>query len=130
MNTNLQQILDTPAPAFQANIRHMTRKEWAQEVRKLFKMLRLKGISVTSPSYSMAQSITIRLPELEVDKKEHEELHNHLYRYNLPSLDCADCRQRWEARQHAEKIVLSAFPDLSDRSDLQSDYFNYCLSFE
>lgn len=131
MNAQLALILNTPRPAFVTNIRHLTRKEWAQNVRKLIQSLGLQGISVTTPNYSMAQSIVIRLPETLTDNDAvHKAVHDMLDRRNLPSLNCAHCNQRQQARKHLESIILTAFPDLDDRSELQSDSFDYCLSFE
>lgn len=129
MNDQLQAIINTPAPKFHANIRHQTRKEWAQAVRSLFKEIGIKGVSVTAPNYSQAQTIDIRLPELIVDNEQHQKLHDELWHTDRNNTDCPDCSQRWQAKQAIEKIILSAFPDLDNRSDNQSDYFNYCLSF-
>ena len=36
---------------------------------------------------------------------------------------------RSEARAKLEKILARAFPNHEDRSDTQSDYFDYCWSF-
>lgn len=130
MNDKLQAILNTPTPAFVANIRSQSRKEWAQAVRKLFKSLGLKDISVTVPNYSQAETIAIRIPGLIVDNEAHEATHQALWLKGANNTDCQDCSQRWNARQYAEKIILAAFPDLDNRGDLHSDYHDYCLSFE
>ena len=121
-------ILNVPLPAFRANIRHQTRKEWAAAVRKLFKDLKLTGISVTTPSYSMAQSIHISIPDLIVDRITHDRIHDEIWSRGGHAIDCPDCAKRWNAHNRIEEIVLAAFPDLGDRSDSQSDHFDYCLS--
>lgn len=132
MNPKLKAILDCPLPAVRrAELRDEPRKVWAAEVRKLLRDLGLSGISVTTPNYSMASTILVRIPPREVeDEAEHERLHDRIFREGRPSLDCPDCAERWQARQKVRAIILAAFPDLDDRSDPQVDYFDYCVSVE
>jgi hypothetical protein len=130
MNAQLSTILKTQLPTVKNhNLRSATRKEWAAEVRKLLKSLNINGVSVTTPSHSMAQAIQISLPDELDNSIEHQKLHDELWKQNRPGTDCPQCGQRWNARKHLEAIILAAFPDLDDRSDLQSDCFDYCLSF-
>ena len=132
LSHTLAAILATPLPAFRANIRRQTRKEWAVAVRKLLKDIGVKGVSVTTPSYSMAQSIHITLPPAldNPNSIEHQEFHNELWKNNRPGTDCPHCGQRWNARNHIEAIILAAFPDLNNRSEAREDHFDYCLSIE
>jgi len=139
MNELYQRIIDTPLPAFRANIRDRARKEWSKEVRKLLKSIGLGFVSVTTPSYSMASSIDIRFHQdegfregsaheaqhVQIDRSERGSNIWHGYGYYCPY-----CQQQWQAHQRLEKIILAAFPDLDDRSDSQSDYFDSCLSIQ
>lgn len=129
--TVFQAILNTKLPAVHnSHLRQASRKEWAQAVRKLFKELGLTGISVTTPSYSMASSIQISLPSVEnSNSDEHVKLHDDLWREGRPGTDCPKCKERQQAREHLENVILTAFPDLDNRSDITTDYFDYCLSF-
>ncbi len=116
------QILATELPAvINPAFRKESRKTWAVGVRALFKRLGLKGISVTAPRYSMAQSIDIGFPWRSCTDPVHAD-------FSKNNSDCADCSRVWKAKNHVEKIILAAYPDLDNRSDLQSDYFDYCLS--
>ena len=111
------------------NMRQETRKVWAAEVRKLLKALEIKGVSVTAPNYSMAQSIDIRLPDKPIENaQEHIDLHDQLWREGRPGIDCPACRAHQEAKKKLEVLILAAFPDLDNRSEYVSDYFDYCLS--
>ena len=138
MNAQLDQIINAPLPAFRGNIRPLYRKEWAAQVRKLFRDMQLTGISVTAPSYSMAQSIDIRLPrDPYAENGPHDLKHQAIdrgVRFNSEQWNgyanngCEYCRQEWQAHKRIKEIVLAAFPDLDDRSDSMSDHFDYCLS--
>lgn len=92
--------------------RHIPRKEQAKLARQLFKSLGLKGISVTTPNYSMASTVHVSLPRLP---------------WGEPG--GADAIANHEAREKVAGILLAAFPNHNDRSDTQSDYFDYCWSF-
>ena len=116
------QILGTELPTvINPNFRKESRKTWAQGVRALFKSLGFKGISVTAPNYSMASSIRISFPSSGCQNPIHNEPYS---RY----LDCALCAKERAAKQKAVAIILAAFPDLDNRSDSQTDHFDYCLS--
>jgi hypothetical protein len=115
-------ILNAPLPAFRGNIRRDGRSTWGAKVRRLFADLGIKGISVTTPSYSMAQSIDIRLPgEAEHDYREEWQGGTH------ERATCPICRERQAAVERVEEIILAAFPDLDNRSDSQTDHYDYCL---
>ncbi len=130
-NTTLNQIESAPLPEFRARIRQWPRKEWAEEIRSLLKYLGIKGISVTAPNYSMASSINIRLPAMPTEyAPEHEDLHYKLWCKGKAGIECPDCARRQEAKKKLAAIILAAFPDLADRSDLQSDHFDYCFTIQ
>jgi len=129
MQTQYKTILDANLPTHSVmGLRAFGRKVWAAEVRKMFKELGIKGVSVTAPNYSMASMIDIRLPKvtecnydtLTVEQQYGDLPHNQL---------CPACLERWTAEQKIEAILALAFPDLNDRSDGQSDYFDRCFSF-
>jgi hypothetical protein len=95
--------------------RSLPRKELAALVRRLFRQLGLKGISVTAPNYSMAQAIDIRLPRRE-DNAGVDGFHD----ATTPGA-LANNRAHLAVRE----ILARACPQDDDRSDSQSDYFNF-----
>lgn len=113
--------------------RSIPRKEQAALARKLFKQLGLKGISVTAPNYSMAQSVNVNLPRIPVQDSDFVcdgvDYSNHSYS-DMP----ADCRARqisranYAAEMKVGEILARAFPNHDDRSDSMTDYFDYCWS--
>lgn len=134
MNTQLEAILNTQPPTFVANIRDLSRKEQSKHVRALFKSLSLTGISVTTPNYSMASSISISLPRQPWDG-EHETTHTTLEAierakeyYGGMVQVCPWCKESYEAHKAIERILLAAFPDTGNRSDSHSDYHDYVYS--
>jgi hypothetical protein len=138
LNAKYQQIIETPLPAFHAKIRSLTRKEWAHEVKNLFKSLGLGWVSVTAPSYSMASSIHIHFHTDEpwehsahkAKHKEIDELQRGAHEWFGYGTYCPWCKLEWAAHHKLEQIILAAFPDLDDRSDSQSDHFDSCLSIQ
>jgi hypothetical protein len=132
----IAQIESAPIPqVIHAQMRQRTRKEWAGEVRELLKRLGIKNVSVTTPSYSMAQSIDISTPRFFAWDGDHEQRHKEIDEQERNSASwmgyghfCEFCKQEWQAKKKLESIILAAFPDLNDRSDTQSDHFDYCLS--
>ena len=98
-------------------LRHEPRKAIAAHVRNLLKSVGVKHVSVTTPNYSMAQSIKISLLH---DSHEH-----------TPDIDCSNCPRcvrRWTKVVKIGCIILAAHPELNDRSDSQTDHFDYRLS--
>jgi len=134
-NQTIKAILETPLPTVHnAQLRRQDRKTWAVEVRRLLKELHIAGVSVTAPNYSQASTIHIQIPSTGFDA-EHEAIHNKIDEEQRNSSSwlgygqyCSICKEHWQAHQKIEQIILAAFPDLNDRSDLQSDYFDDCLS--
>lgn len=121
MSAQLRAILDAPLPAMRrADLRRQERKEWAKAVRKLMKDMGLVGVSVTTPSYSMASSIEVRLPEAAAHERGWQSGHDFA--------TCPTCQQRNRAERRIVDIIVAAFPDMRDRSDYQSDYFDFALS--
>jgi hypothetical protein len=91
-------------------------KEIAKDIRALFSSLKIKGVSVTAPTYSMASSVEIILPKIELTDAQAWDRGD-----ETPML--AALRQRYNAvAGKIGEIVLAAFPDLDDRSDARSDY--------
>lgn len=110
--------------------RSLPRKEQAALARQLFKQLGIKGVSVTTPNYSMAQSVDVSLPhEPRPDMTGYEQYENFCYS-DMPNdvpVKAAELR-RSAARDRLCHILTLAFPMHDDRSDTQSDYFDYCWS--
>lgn len=119
-------VTNTALPVVRrADLRREPRKVIAAEVRKLLKELGIKGISVTAPNYSMAQSIDITFPPIEhpgrdlavaSDWRDHEHL------------SCPVCERSHQAKARLEEIILAAFPDLDNRSDSLIDHYDYKFS--
>lgn len=138
MNAFYQQIIDTQLPAFRGNIRQQPRKEIAKQVKQLFRSLGLDKVSVTTPNYSMAASIHIKFHVWdETFTKEHLKLHARIEEdrsgdepWQGLNNYCPHCKQQWAAHEAIKAIVLAAYPDLDDRSDSGSDYFDNPLSIE
>ena len=110
--------------------RHIKRKEQAKLARELFKKLGIKGISVTTPSYSMASTVDVRVPwEPHPGWVGFEKWENKTYS-DMPDDVPA---KKWNAHHYraeckVELILLKAFPQHDDRSEPQSDYFDRCWS--
>ena len=110
--------------------RCIPRKEQAALCRQLLKRLGIKGVSVTVPMHANAQAVEVRIPY-----EEHpgwlgfEQWENASYG-DMPDDVPAKARmlRQWAAREKLSKVLLAAFPAHNDRSDLQSDYFDYCWS--
>lgn len=109
----LRQV-DLDAVPVSSGDRRIPRKQQAKMARALFSRLKLKGISITAPSYSMASSVHVNLPQ----------------RFDAIDLQGTDvCRvANREALRKVEEILSRAFPNHDDRSDTQTDYFDFCWS--
>lgn len=110
--------------------RSTPRIEQAKLARKLFKTLGLKGISVTTPMYSMAQSVSVRIPEEPFPGWVGFEQWQHAsYSEMPPEVPAKAARMRHsEAERKVAEILGIAFPNHDDRGDSQSDYSDYCWS--
>jgi len=113
--------IDLSSVSVMSKDRHIPLKEQAAKTRELFKTLGLKGISVTTPNYSMASSVEVELPkrsDFTVFKDG-----GFVDRPNDPA-----CLANTAAEKKVEAILAKAFPNHDDRSDIQTDYFDYCWS--
>jgi hypothetical protein len=99
--------------------RFIPRKQQAALARQLFRGLGLKGISVTTPTYSMASTVKVEMPE-----RDDYDLDAH--GFMVPGCDAAVANT--QARQRMLSILLAAFPRHDDRSETMSDYYDYCWS--
>jgi hypothetical protein len=108
--------------------RSTPRKEQAKLARDLFKSLGLKGISVTTPNYSMASTVSVRLPRLKIHVSNmwpHGGLSSHHPGCQISESDrCPACVANDKMADKIEEILGRAFPNHDDRSDTQSDYFD------
>lgn len=99
--------------------RHIPRKQQAAMARKLLRQLGIHGVSVTTPNYSMAHTVDVQMPKRDdYDRDEHG--------FMVPGCPAAVANN--EARQRMLAILLAAFPRHDDRSDIITDYFDYCWS--
>lgn len=115
--------------------RFIPRKEQAKLARELFKRLGIKGVSVTAPNYSMAQSVDVKVPTFLLEPNDFifEGInHENLCFSDMPDRVPAKMKHlaNWNAKNRIEEILLKAFPNHNDRSDLQSDYFDYKWSID
>lgn len=109
--------------------RSASRKVQALTARALFKQLGLKGISVTAPHYSMAQAVHINLPHTEVSPEMRAEWNQRSNDTDRRHTAYGELRTReYTAHQKLETILARAFPNHLDRSDVMTDYFDYCWS--
>lgn len=124
--SDVARVRDVPTSAHKRW--ELSRKEFAASVRALFKSLGIKNISVTAPNYSMAQGIDIRLPHPQADRVP----------FSAPAEDHAVYAQevqmlretRQQVRDQLRWILETAYPEFRDRSDVQSDYFDYKWSID
>ena len=103
--------------------RSIARKEQARLLRELLKSLKIKGVSVTAPNYSMAQSVDVSLPR----RLDYMKDDGSLPPYALNEW-CPARRANIKAREQFNALLAKAFPNHDNRSDSQSDYFDYCWS--
>ena len=110
--------------------RCIPRKQQAALARQLLKQLGVKGVSITAPNYSMAQSVDVRLPDEPRPSMAGFEQYEHSTYSDMPDnvpIKAAFLRKR-AAEKALEAILASAFPNHDSRSDTQTDYFDYCWS--
>lgn len=98
--------------------RAFPRKDRAALLRRLFKTLAITGVGVTTPTYSMARTVDIKIPRR----------CDHVLLEDDGSLSRDDPARvaNYRAEQKIEAILLVAFPNHDDRSDSSSDYFDDC----
>jgi len=105
-------------------LRRQPRTEWAKAVRAYLKANKISGVKVTTPNCSQAHSIEIRLPRT-------EDICDHWTR-GLGMYDCPNCAaeasKRHQACQHLEWVLNGTFPEMQDRSDALTDYYDFCWS--
>ncbi len=121
----LESILAAKMPVvrnFHLRAQTWDRTVWAAEGRAMLRDLRIKGVSVTAPNYSMASTIDVRLPSI---SHSHE---GNPRQFELGANEwCPDCRLKWQATEHIERLIYAAFPDLTDTTtheDRMTDYYN------
>lgn len=116
-----------------ARDRSIPRKDQAKLARELFKKLGIQGLSVTTPNYSMAQGVDVRVPEIPREPGDYlfegVDYNNHCFS-DMPEAVPARAKhlKRWQAIRKIDAILKLAFPNHDDRSDSQSDYFDSCWS--
>ncbi len=121
LHSALSAVQMTSIPTMSSD-RSIPRKDQAKLARQLFKRLGLKGISVTTPSYSMAQGVEIMVP------KRTDYIHDE--RQEIDYLTDPASQANSKAARDVQEILARAFPQHDDRSETQSDYFNYCWSID
>lgn len=114
-----------PAPR---NIRRDGQKPRTAAIRQLFRTIGLTGVSVTMSRGSMCYWTYVRIvdaPRCTTD---------HLAEYHetctTSQRTCPMCRRIKAARRRLNYVILTAFPDLGDRSDLHSDYHDFMYTLD
>jgi hypothetical protein len=114
-------------PATIGNIRRDARKDIAKALRSLFKRLDIVGVSVTAPVYSMASTVDVEFTRPAHDCNPDGTIRDKDDAGNdLPygRRGCAGCARAHAAEQKLGRIVLAAYPDMDDRSDSMTDYYD------
>lgn len=113
-----------------SDCRHIPRKTQAALARQLFNRLGIKGLSVTTPNYSMASTVDVTVPREPHPGWDGHEKYQHSSYSDMPD----DVPAKQSSMRHTEaclrvhQILEVAFPNHDDRSDSQSDYFDRCWS--
>lgn len=123
LTDTIQAILDAePSRVVYTHIqRYDPRTETAKQVRRTLRAMGIRGVRVTTPRYSMAQGLDIAFAgddhtpdacgQWDSVYREHDR----------------DCPRFWRwhlADQRIEALLIRAFPNLDNRSDSQTDYFD------
>ena len=116
LHARLPQIDITEIPVMTME-RHIPRKQQAALARELFRRLGLKGISVTAPNYSMAQTVDVHQP-----RRRDYVLDGHGMVKDYATDPAAQANEA--ARTRLEAILLAAFPQHDNRSDRMTDHFD------
>lgn len=111
-----------PAAPLRTDARRMTQTERSAALRALLKSLGVKGVSVTSARGSMCYWSHIRF-----DGVPHPPVANWC-EHN--SRVCDVCQRNNAAERKVHRIVLAAYPDLDDRSDSQTDHFDFVYTVD
>ncbi len=113
-------------------VRHESLKIIAGAIRTLFRHLGIPGLSVTAPRYSMAQAVQVSAEfDLEHDYTRWPHQHGECCKEgHTEETRCPSCAKLALAQEKLTKIILTVYPDLDDRSDSQSDYFDYRFSID
>lgn len=103
------------------------RKELAKQAKKLLTSLGIKGVSVTAPNYSMAQSVHVKIPSVSVKKRNDSDYRSFSEMGEDEAPRVANTL-RHRASVYVEQILMAGFPNTDNRSDTNTDYFDYIWS--
>jgi hypothetical protein len=112
------------------------RTEQARQARELFRRIGVRGVSVTAPRYSQAHSVDVRLPrpgDDEHNRTRWPHAHSDCCGQQTGHTDdtrCPACAQVDAMRRKVEAILYAAFPNHRDRSEYESDHFDFCWSIQ
>jgi hypothetical protein len=101
-----------------ARDRYIPRKEQARLARELFKRLGLKGLGARVTRGFNCSTVHIKVPRLQHSPEEHKTNWR-------DTGNCQACKFDRYARDKLDEILARAFPQHDDRSDSQSDYFDF-----
>lgn len=117
-------IAKLPAGFAPSNIRSLLQTERTARIRSMLRTAGVKlgavgkGVSVTSDRGSMCWGTSVDFEGVDHETSYLE--HNRL--------ECTVCSMNRNASRKLEALVLEAFPDLVDRSDLMTDHFDSVFS--
>jgi hypothetical protein len=105
-----------PTQVVDPHLRSKGMGERTRAIRKLLKDLGIKGVSVRMATGSMCFWTYVDVPRFDVDPSNPEQ-------WRL-SHDVEH-----ESQKKVERCVLAAFPDLDNRSDGMTDYFDFVVCY-
>jgi hypothetical protein len=119
MTTTVETIEAAMMPLVQhPALRSRPQKERSSAIRKLLRQVKIKNVSVTSDHGSMCFGTSVRFVPLACPERGPDH----------GSWNCAICKRNTEAGARLREIILAAFPDMDDRSDSMTDYFDQPFS--
>lgn len=103
-------------------IRSLSTPEQAAKIRGLLKSLGIKGVSAKRSHAGWSATVAVSFTALaHADGgRPNWSTHNRI--------ECVTCSRNHAAQTKVEAIILAAFPDCGDRSDLMTDYFDYVFT--
>ncbi len=118
-------IASATIPTAPEKIRDLHQKERTAKIRSMLRGMGIKvgavgkGVSVVSATGSMCYWTNVRFKGLR---------HAAGTSCGYTRMECHTCRANLAAVRTVEKLILTAFPDLDDRSDSQTDHFNFVFT--
>lgn len=108
--------------------------EFAKLLRPFLKSLGFSNrkISVTVPTYAQAQAIHVVIPDFDIPSNKLPVVAAMSAEEYQKAVDWMNdqYQKREEARWHLRDVIMEAFPANDNRSDAQTDYFDWTFSVD